>query len=486
MKRVIKIIIGLLGLLAAYVVFNQFDSGPARLEVGEPLDTSSMQVLLTGVFKPVSFEKSNGFYRLWTLTEAPEVDIESDAVITKYRRMHDPQFDNAKYINEWHDSGNDWQVEKKKNEIKRGNYTRYFVEWKKIIGDDVKWMDFPVQYMDDWCGTLKEKKQTILQLTKAYRLLSARYQKILDCEQVEEFTMVAKGDTLLTDTPLPNLLALLHLAKLHLTSNMLDATEGNWNQGTANILAQIKFGKKLVKTSRTLMVNLIGKALIRMSLYGLVSVMNQKDCPRDVFEQILNGLPPIEQDEFGNSKQLLAEGFAVIQETKKKGGLFYQMNRTQQYYYDLFAKLYLADKTLPYRWNEHPLKSDSVKSGWFWWLQNPGGKIEFQRCLDSNVPKNLLVASFKGYAVKSFYDLTKISAELHLHYTPNRPVQDILNGLTTYRTLPDPCSGKTYIWKDDRQILYGIGMDRTDNGGGESTRWMQIDGVDYTIPVVLF
>ena len=61
--------------------------------------------------------------------------------------------------------------------------------------------------------------------------------------------------------------------------------------------------------------------------------------------------------------------------------------------------------------------------------------------------------------------MTRISAELHLNYTPGKPVQDILNGLETYQTLLDPCSGKPYIWNGQKQILYSLGIDRDDYGG---------------------
>ena len=223
-----------------------------------------------------------------------------------------------------------------------------------------------------------------------------------------------------------------------------------------------------------------------MTLQGLNSLMNQKECPKEVFQQVSDGLPPIQWREFGNGPQLLAEGFSISQSPLKESRLFFQPNRTQQYYYDFFERLYLADKTPPYKWKSHPLETKSVKSGWFWWLQNPSGKTMFQNFRGERTSKNLFTASFKGYAVKTFYDMTCIAAELHLNYTPDKPVTEILAGLETYKTLPDPCSGNPYIWNEDKQILYSIGFDREDNGGGESTRYTQIEGVDYAIPVILY
>ena len=46
-----------------------------------------------------AFEKTNGYYRLWTLIEPKGADIETDSAILPYRRLFDPAFDNDRYIN---------------------------------------------------------------------------------------------------------------------------------------------------------------------------------------------------------------------------------------------------------------------------------------------------------------------------------------------------------------------------------------------------
>ncbi|UCH98001.1 MAG: hypothetical protein JSV88_14425, partial [Candidatus Aminicenantes bacterium] len=93
-------------------------------------------------------------------------------------------------------------------------------------------------------------------------------------------------------------------------------------------------------------------------------------------------------------------------------------------------------------------------------------------------------AIFKSYMKKAVYDMVRISAELHLKYDPDKPVQEILNGLEAYKTL-DPCSGKPYKWNDEKQLLYSIGTDRVDNAG-ETNIYRKIAGSDYAIPVILY
>jgi hypothetical protein len=89
----------------------------------------------------------------------------------------------------------------------------------------------------------------------------------------------------------------------------------------------------------------------------------------------------------------------------------------------------------------------------------------------------------KSYYLKTIYDMTRISAELHLKYTPGKPVEETLKEVETYRTLMDPCSGKPYIWDGKKQVLYSPGTDRDDDGakGFRVTSW----DADFVLPVVL-
>ena len=88
----------------------------------------------------------------------------------------------------------------------------------------------------------------------------------------------------------------------------------------------------------------------------------------------------------------------------------------------------------------------------------------------------------KSYISKTYYDMLRISAELHLNYTPGKSVPEILDGLETYKEL-DPCSGKPYIWNEEKQILYSIGTDRKDDNGKEQRH--DFYG-DFVIPVILY
>jgi hypothetical protein len=474
MKKITKVglrvLVVLVALGAAYIGFNQIDAPAARFDVGERLDTSSLQNLADSVWDQPSFDKNNGYYRMWSLTEPVDADIESEELLLKYRRMHDPKFDNDKYIKEWNTNENNWTYKKKF----KGPYSKYSQKRREILeknGTFDSWAGFSTR---DWARMILAKKEPLLELKSLYQVFLDRYQKLVNSEIFEDFTIVRY------DATVPHLLGWLHVARLYNTVHMLDALEGNWEKGVSHLLDHIKFTKKTIKTGRTIILNLVGKAMMRESLYGLVSLMNEPEFPKTLYTKIINGLPPITYEEYG-TKGLIVEAYSASQ--VKKGNLLLQKNRTQQYFYDFFAKLVKSEKIPPYQWESNPMENNSLKTGWSWWLQNPAGKILFDKDQSPPAKNNLFLTVFKSYWLKADYDMTRIAAELHLNYVPGKPVQEILDSLTTYRNWVDPCSGKPYKWAQQKQVLYSFGIDREDDGGNFNKATLD---TDIPIPVILY
>ena len=90
MKVVLFILLAVIGLAAAYVIFNLFDAGrdPGREYTAADLT-------------PDDFSAANGYYLLWALAEPPDVDIESAAVRQKYRALFDPKMGAAANRKGW-------------------------------------------------------------------------------------------------------------------------------------------------------------------------------------------------------------------------------------------------------------------------------------------------------------------------------------------------------------------------------------------------
>lgn len=466
-KVSLKILLVVLVLGVIYVGFNRIDAPPARFDVGEDLDTSSFQNLAHSIWSKPSFDKTNGYYRMWSLSEAEDTDIESEELLVKYRRMHDPQYDNEKYIQEWIADENKWSYRKKY----KGLANKYSQKRNEILKRSGKFDSWGGSSIRDWAQMILSQKESVLELKSLYQFFLDRYQKLVDCEFFEDFTIIRY------DSTIPNLLLWLHVGKLYNTVHMLDALEGNWEKGVSHLLDHLEFTKKTLRTSRTIILNLVGKALMRETLCGLVSLMNEPEFPKSLYKKVIKGLPPITYEEYG-TRGLIIEGFSVSQVKKKH--LLLQKNRTQQYFYDYFAGVVNSEKIPPYQWKAHPKEKMNVRAGWFWWLQNPAGKL----LLDKNPATNsLFTVVHKSYWLKTVYDMTRIAAELHLNYVPGKPVQEILNNIPTYRSWIDPCSGKPYIWNQQKQILYSIGVDRDDDGGEINHKSLD---TDYDIPIVLY
>jgi len=469
-KIILRILLILLALLVIWIVANQFDA-----KLNPDLFTSKD-------IPAASFDKSNGFYIVWALPEPPDADITSDKILEKYRKLSDPQFDNEKYIKTY-----DFMTSKKMYQYYRDTYTGLKLDFR------------PDTTKSDWSAIVLSKKSQLSTLHPDLQVMYDRFRMMIDSKVFEDFISVK------ADAPLPNLLAWLHAGKLYIAVNMLNALEGEWDKGVSNLLDMVDFGKRAVKGSRFLIVNLISKALLYMALEAIADLMNQKECPASVYEMVLNRTPPLKYEEYGTRNSLICEvvgfTFDFIDRPYKSDPyrpfnfwgriplfFFLQENRTKNYANEFYKQFIEMEQTLPYQWKSNTIALEPLKVGPFWWLWNAGGKVLLTSYNDytGNHKKGegLYATIFKSYSRKTTYDMVRISAELHLDYDPDKPVQEILNSLESYKVL-DPCSGKPYKWNDEKQLLYSIGTDRKDNGG-ETNLYQKIEGTDFAIPVILY
>ncbi|HSQ35479.1 MAG TPA: hypothetical protein VLQ89_05755 [Candidatus Binatia bacterium] len=450
-KIVIRIVLVLLALVIGYLLFNQIDAKANPTKLGEP-----------PALAPEAFEKTNGYYRLWTLIEPRGVDVESDAVILPYRRLFDPVFDNDRFIREF-------SSEKYKGKYqKSGQLAPAFSAMKPGV---------------DWQPVLSQYREQMLQAEKEYDFMLARYEKLIDSASFIDFTLIR------ADSPIPNLLAWLHISKLSIALDIMAAQNGSSQDAAAHLLRHLRFATRVIPNSRTLITNLVAKAVARMSIWALNAIMNQKDCPPEVFQAILDGTPELAYEEFGSRFPFICETYWVpVPDFAAMGWfsrwtqrLLYQKHRTRNFRVAYMERIIEWEQTAPHLWSgdlQEPLKQ---ARGAFWWLQNPLGKKSF----DDIALGNFIPVIYKSYALKATHDMLHIAADLQRSYDPQRPVQAQLNDLPSYRELLDPCSGKPYVWNDSRQILYSIGVDRRDNQG-DTRDYQDWRGSDFTLPIVLF
>jgi hypothetical protein len=464
MRKVIIIFAVLLLVAVGFLVSNILLDGPEpTLEVGEKLDLSNVGAFLEGLFPPPSFDAQNGYYRLWTLIEPAETDIDAPETLERYRKVHDPKLAEREAIKKW---GEDFV-----KVYNKGHYKKINDQRKKILSKNSKWTDPPKNPNNDWLGAVLEETDQLAALEKIYALQLERYDKLIDSPIFEDFTLPYLDGGMNEFAPIPNLLAWLHTAKLFWAVNMRNAAAGDWDASVNRLLDHVDFGKRAVKGSRVLITNLVAKAVLRYSLRAVVSVMNHPDCPATVPALVLQRLTPIQYDEYGSRKSLMAEGFATAHHVSDHFCI--QKNRTLQYFYTFIDKLIISEQTPPYQWKDGILENNGIKKGNLWWLQNPIGKNRFHDFLDPSQASEFAYISagsmnavvYKSYIAKTLYDMTRIAAAFHMEYTGQQTVRETLSSLQIYKELPDPCTGQPYKLGKNQRLLYSIGTDRVDDGG---------------------
>jgi len=462
-KNSFKFLLVLFILLALFILFNQFD-------ITLPPHSFTEKDL-----GPTIFDKSNGFYLVFALSEPPGVDIYSDEIINKYRRLFDPRFgDNVRFRFLW-------------DEIA---YRRRFAPYLKKAR-------FINQRKTDWDTFVKSRKKEILVLKTDFSFLLARCEKLLACEIVSDFSTpyIVYHPTYPQEYlyPYPGETTLLTITRLYTALKIIEIQEGNTG-GIQGILDQISLAKKLIESARNSYTNLLGKKILCQSLEALNSLMNREDCPREIFSRVFTGLMPLKYEEFGSRKAFIGYYLAVAEwienglEVEKRhvigefGRLFLQKNHTKYYYFNYVSKCIEYEKKPPFEWQGPQLAAPDLQKGSFWWLQNAVGKFVFSKDSIPDLQRDILAS----HQTKILYDMTRISAELHLNYTPDKPVKEILNHLESYR-IPDPYSDDPYIFDKKKAILYSVGVNRRDDGGlvGNSQQ-LEEAMPDIVIPCILY
>lgn len=461
-KRILLIFsVMIVAAILLFVVVNFFDESP-RPGLYTEKD-----------LRPATLDNSNGYYILWGLAEPLDVDVQSDGYTKDIRQLFEPGPNRAEYVKNF---------DSKKY---KGKYSE--------ISKPIRLLKFPKMFNESWITMMEQQPEELAKAMEAGSDLLKRYDDMMTAPVFEDFTDPAFS------SPIPNLLAWLHTGRLYTAVHTAEALKGNWDASAQALLKQTDFIKKANANSRTLITNLIAKAIMNMSLQGLASIMNHPDCPETVYPIVLAGMPDLKYEEYGSRNAFITEclsSFSIVDGAGNAdiidhfGGFnlgkvlpntpFLNKNRTKNYFFDYYSMLIAADAQEPHLWTKYTLgvEKESLKTrSPFWWFRNPVGKVIF----DIAMP-NIVATIAKGYRVRAYYEMVRIMAEFRMNYSPDEPVQDILNGLKSYKSL-DPCSGKPYAWNADKKVLYSFGIDCKDQKGIEKIGVLY--DTDYAIHIVL-
>jgi hypothetical protein len=444
MKKILLVLfIILLAAIAAFVAINLKDQ------------SLNPDAFTLADLPPLNFEVSNGYYIVYWLAEPEEVDLQSDAYIKPIREYY-----NSTSLREM----------LKHNDLSLSIPAYYKWPYKELL----RQIKFPGNYQIDLIGHLAPQWELVEKVGQKLKLPLKLWRKLLECEVVQDFCLPYWGASW------PTLMPVWHLARFYPCLALKKAVEGNWQEGAADLLAQVELGKKFNTNSRGMVNTQIGRAIIYSSLHGLISMLNHPECPETVVKQILDGLPPIKYREYGNHNAFIAEGIfyssgvdfrQIVHEEEGVGlleKLLFQVNTTKNYYYDLYSKSIAYDRQDPYLWKLDPgveLQAfvDSKKKGFLNKFKNYFGKKSFV----INVRFSIYSELFKSNRLRAYYMMTRILAELRLKYTEGRDIQEVLAELAAYKVM-DPCSGKPFILNKKSWVLYSIGIDKKDQGGIEN------------------
>ncbi len=409
---------------------------------------------------PLNFEASNGYYIVCGLMEPEDVDFQSEAFIKPIREYYGSSFREMLY-------NDDFKLP-------------YYMKAWSHYARSVRQIDFPASFQINLIGHLTPQWELVEKVEQELKLPLKRWRKLLACEVVQDFTLPYNA------AQVPHVSPVLNLARIYTYLALKKAVAGNWKEGAADLLGQVELGKKLNTHGRSNVSSMFGCIVNEISLRGLISMLNHPECPETVVKQILDGLPPIKYEEYGNHYAFI--GYCINDlnnvdlikkfETGLLGKLFFQLNTTKNYYHELYSKCIAYDRQDPYLWKRDPKVElrEFVKSkitGLLWRLKNSMGKMSFAMTSVSDSP------FLRSNRLRARYMMTRILAELRLKYTEGRDVQDVLDELDTYKTM-DPCSGKPFVLNKKSWVLYSIGVDRKDGGGIERNT---TDNTDVAIPL---
>ncbi len=460
MRKWIYITLGtIVGILLIYMVINFFDLSPRP---GEDFTLNDL--------RPAGMDTGNGFYILWGLGEPPEVDVTSESYAGSIRELFASPED----------------MEEK---VKAFDHGRYRKNFDKYYGDGTR-LKYPNLPGRNWIHMVESQSEAVRKGIEVAAVPLERYETLVHTPKVEDFISPHYY------APIPNLLAWLRVARLHLASLILKGLDGDWENAAKGLLLHLDFGKRAAAHSRVLIVNLIAKAVTADTLGILAGMLNHPECPETVFQIILDGMPPITYEEYGSANAFICEclsAYSIIDSVRSKKDMgfteltalsflpikpFLHAQRTKDYFTRFYRYMVRFDKQAPFQWEGRPLSKtkDTLKTETpFWWLQNPLGKVIY----DIAIP-NMNAVVFKGYRLRAYYDMTRILAEYRLKQSPDQPVLETLKQLETYKTA-DPCTGKPYAWNEAKRVLYSFGIDRKDHKGKEDRTKMW--ETDVAIPI---
>lgn len=453
-RKLIKYGILVFVLIMLYFGYLLYQGGPVKGEFTEK------------DLAPASLEADNGFYIFLAFLEPPEVDIYSPEVIAGYREI----FNSPGAQNSWGHI---------REAIKRGEDALKKIEkYDKILKQFWKLynpLKHPLQKKDPLAYFLSVK-QDVEKIKEGCSFLLKRYRALIDAKKVEDFSHPGIYFSTYEHTKI-----IIQIQRLFHVVNIIDAAEGKWESAVGNILKEISFYHRFLKTAR-------GERgygnysfawmVLRKTYELLPRLLNHKSCPGNVYARTLAGLQAIPNRTFTHRNAIISTYIAnaVILNQQESWKIYIPRNRIKQYYLNAYRRLLELGDQPPYQRRE--TVGNTIRQ------MMADKKIPFDIFDDWGPLKTMERIIRLPYQTRASNDLICISAELYLKYDPGLTLEKNLEKLDTYKAI-DPFSGTPYRCNPEKRVLYSIGPNRSDDKGMPFDPYKPSSFDDIVIPVTL-
>jgi hypothetical protein len=475
-KRILSASAALLAAsILLFITLNLFDSREAELSALPSLPAASLGA-------------DNGFFLVWGFAEPPGSDLSGQA----FRRQLLELFRDLP-----------------KNYFVRSRFGQWLASLNNSFREN--WQGagfyFPQQADADICSFLVSRRARITERRRRFAGLQQRYELVLRSSRLEDFTPPG--------FELPGRSAALtaSAARLFAASRLLAALDGGWLAATEDLLQAADAGFRLVRSSRTLAANSLGKDMVELSLRALGALLSRPDCPPALAKLLLRRLPTRAADQFGTAtvraftclnfstalarvkKDRIVDPFLLKDYFRRPAGFFalerfvaisgprlfatfhalsaffLKENETAAMARSFWESVGRLEETPPWQWGSlrtlTRLRATDATAGLFWWLRNPLGKMMMQSAVPYSFPIRQHYV-YRSHSLKVRYDLTRLLVQARLAAGAQGGLSaDSLRRLLAAAAERDPFSGGPYRFSRERGALYSVGSDGVDDQGRE-------------------
>jgi len=459
-----------------FLGLNLFDSAPSP---GSPTAAA-------GASPAGSLGPDNGFFAIWGFAEPPGVDPMSPGFHRQVQELFQAR---------------------SRGYLSRSPYGHWLLRLNS--GYERHWRGasvyFPQLQQEDAGAYFASRRAQFAERLQRFASLLGRYRQILHARELEDFT------PLNWDCPARSLLLATHAARLYAASQVLAALDGRWAEAGDGLLQALAAGTKLINSGRTFKVNVLGRAMVELSLRSLASLLNRPDCPADFVLRIVASLPPEASGRFGTGtvRAFHWQGFrSAIRRVKEErvvdpfllkdyfrspaafyalerfvafsgprvfaavhalAAFFVKENETVALLRESWERIGRLEETPPWRWRDSsgiPARRNPGPGAPFWWLRNPLGKMMVRSAIPFAWPI-LRHYVYRSHELHARYDLVRLLARARLAAAGTRLDEAALRGLLAAAKERDPFSGSPYRFSREQAAIYAIGADRSDDHGRE-------------------